>query len=181
MSSIPYKIKRSPRAKRVSISVHCDAGVVVTAPMRAREATIIRFVEEKMAWIVQTLHDVRAKQKPWQIPAGVAQTNYASCRARSRAFILSRVRHYAPHYGFACNRISVKDMRSRWGSCTGKKNLNFHYRLLFVPLYLADYVIVHELCHLKEMNHSKRFWNLVAQTIPDYRARRNALEGYSLQ
>jgi len=69
-------------------------------------------------------------------------------------------------------------MISRWGSCSNKKNLNFHYRLLFLPLELADYVVVHELCHLKEMNHTARFWALVAEQIPHYKVYRRQLAGY---
>ncbi len=73
------------------------------------------------------------------------------------------------HYGFVYNRVAIKDARSRWGSCSQKKNLNFNYRLVFLPPHLVDYIIVHELCHLKEFNHGPNFWVLVAETMPTYK------------
>ena len=84
------------------------------------------------------------------------------------------------HYGFSFGRVAIRDQRSRWGSCSKKGNLNFNYRLLFLPLPLVDLVIVHELCHLKEFNHSSAFWALVEQTIPDLALRRNALRHHAV-
>jgi predicted metal-dependent hydrolase len=72
-------------------------------------------------------------------------------------------------YGFPLNRITIRNTKSRWGSCSKKGNLNFNYRIVFLPPTLADYLVVHELCHLKEFNHSIRFWNLVAIIIPNHK------------
>jgi len=72
--------------------------------------------------------------------------------------------------------VKIRDQSSRWGSCSWKGNLNFSYKLVLLPEHLADYVVVHELCHLREMNHSPRFWALVSQTVPDYRAKRRELK-----
>ncbi|OGH64343.1 MAG: hypothetical protein A2821_02190 [Candidatus Magasanikbacteria bacterium RIFCSPHIGHO2_01_FULL_41_23] len=99
----------------------------------------------------------------------IGQTSYLACRARARQLVMMRLRIYKEAYQKSFVRVSIKDMRSRWGSCSSKKNLNFNYRVLFLPIELVDYIIVHELCHLEEMNHSKRFWRLVSQTIPKYR------------
>ena len=97
-------------------------------------------------------------------------------KERARAFIKARARHFAGLYGLRYNKISIRNQKTRWGSCSKKGNLNFHYKLALVPLDLADYVIAHEICHLAEFNHSKKFWNLVSQAIPDYRALRKALQ-----
>ncbi len=86
-----------------------------------------------------------------------------------------RIDVYNRHYGFDFNDIKIKRMKSRWGSCSTKKNLNFNYRLIELPERLIDYVIVHELCHLKEFNHSKKFWNLVALMMPDWKSLRKEL------
>lgn len=83
-------------------------------------------------------------------------------------FISSKIDYYNNIYGFDFNRISIRNQKTRWGSCSSKKNLNFNYRILFLPERMADYIIVHELFHLKEMNHSRKFWNLVAEVVPDY-------------
>jgi predicted metal-dependent hydrolase len=80
----------------------------------------------------------------------------------------NRLSHFNRYYGFSINRVTIKNQRSRWGSCSKKGNLNFNYRIALLPQPLADYVIVHELCHLGEFNHSKKFWQLVAKTIPDH-------------
>lgn len=87
-----------------------------------------------------------------------------------------RVDHYANLMGESYNKIYVKDVSSHWGSCSIRRNLNFNYRLAMIPVELADYVIIHELCHLKEMNHSSAFWNLVEKYLPDYREKRNRLK-----
>lgn len=104
--------------------------------------------------------------------------HYLVHKEAARALVHSRIEHFNAHYGFAYNRVAIRNQRRCWGSCTSLKNLNFSYRLLFLPREIADYVIVHELCHLAELNHSKRFWELVAQTMPEYRERRRALRQY---
>ena len=93
----------------------------------------------------------------------------------AREFRLARLHHFNQHYQFTWNRVAIRNPRRCWGSCTSLKNLNFSYKLLFLPPELADYIIVHELCHLKELNHGPAFWALVAEQVPDYRARRRAL------
>lgn len=101
----------------------------------------------------------------------ITQTSYEACKNRARKLVMERLKIYQPIVGVTFARVSIKDLRTRWGSCSSQQNLNFHYKLVFLPLELVDYVIVHELCHLLEMNHSHRFWVLVRQAIPDYRKR----------
>ncbi len=178
MFSIPYRIKRSVRAKRVKIFV-CVAGVIVTVPSRFPAYRIAAFVAEHAVWIQKTLARVMKQKEIWQTREAAKQENYHTCRSRAIEFIHERMSVYNTPYRFLWNRVSVKNMKSRWGSCSSKKNLSFHYRLLFLPMELADYVIVHELCHLREMNHSPQFWTLVGETIPTYRACRKRLRQYT--
>jgi len=91
-----------------------------------------------------------------------------------------RIGFYCAEYGFQYNAVRVKAMRSQWGSCSPKKNLNFNVKIMFLPDTLVDYVVVHELCHLKELNHGKRFWNLVERILPDYLEREKELKRYVL-
>lgn len=97
---------------------------------------------------------------------------------KNQALILvhDRLKYFNNFYNFKFNRVSIKNQKTRWGSCSKKGNLNFNYKIVLLPPKLADYIIVHELCHLKELNHSDRFWNLVAKTFPDYLKLRQELK-----
>lgn len=174
-----YTIKRHARSRRVTISIHGDGRVVVTAPRRIAESVIHAFVVQKETWIETTRQKQREKRK-YIIPSNTVQPSYDACKARAKQFLKLRVEEINTHYQFEYARISVKDLKSRWGSCSSKKNLNFHYKLLFLPLDLVDYVVVHELCHLKEMNHSEKFWTLVSEIVPDYKKKREEINKYLL-
>lgn len=100
---------------------------------------------------------------------------YLRYREEARALVHARIAHYVSLGEQAPKAVRIKNGKSRWGSCSARGNLNFHYKLALLPPRLADYVIVHELCHLRELNHSPRFWALVAAHIPDHRALRRAL------
>ena len=93
-------------------------------------------------------------------------------RRHARTVFAERLAACNSRYGFAYGRVAIKEQKSRWGSCSRQGNLNFNWRLLLAPLPVLDYVVVHELCHLKELNHSPRFWQLVALACPDYATHR---------
>jgi predicted metal-dependent hydrolase len=93
-------------------------------------------------------------------------------RAQARTVFAERIAHCNAVYGFTFGRVSIKEQKSRWGSCSRAGNLNFNWRLLLAPLPVLDYVVYHELAHLKELNHSPRFWRLVARACPDYETHR---------
>ncbi len=93
----------------------------------------------------------------------------------ARKLVIERLEHYNRIYGFTYHRIAIRNQSTRWGSCSKKGNLNFNYRIALLPLDVADYIIVHELCHLGEFNHSSRFWSLVSKTLPDYQLLRQRL------
>jgi predicted metal-dependent hydrolase len=97
---------------------------------------------------------------------------------KQKAILLAeeRICHFNKHYKFAIGKIRIKNQKSRWGSCSSKGNLNFNYKVVLLPEHLSDYIIVHELCHIGEFNHSRNFWNLVEQTIPDYMGARRELK-----
>lgn len=96
-------------------------------------------------------------------------------RENARAVVHDRVRHFNQHYNLPVGRITIRNQKSRWGSCSKKGNLNFNYKLAFLPAELRDYIIVHEICHVKEFNHGRGFWELVGQTVPEYKALRKRL------
>ena len=104
---------------------------------------------------------------------------YLKHKEAARVLVHERITYFNNLYQFEYGRVAIRDQRSRWGSCSRKGNLNFNYRIALLPPQLADYIVVHELCHLREFNHSKHFWNLVARAVPDYAAKRKALHAYS--
>jgi predicted metal-dependent hydrolase len=87
----------------------------------------------------------------------------------------ARLTHWNQFYGHSFGRVAIRNQRSRWGSCSSKRNLNFNYRIVFLPEHLVDYIIVHELCHLEHFNHSKNFWDAMARTMPDFHIRKQEL------
>jgi len=97
--------------------------------------------------------------------------HYLQHKENARELILTRLHYYNQHYGLEWKRVAIRNQRSCWGSCTSLKNLNFSYKMLFLPDELVDYIIVHELCHLIELNHGRDFWALVEVQIPDYKDR----------
>jgi hypothetical protein len=101
---------------------------------------------------------------------------YLEHKEFARRLVLSRLAFFNEHYQLQFNRVAIRDTRRNWGSCSSKQNLNFNYRIIFLPPELADYLIVHELCHLAEMNHGHQFWRLVSQTLPDWRVSRRLLK-----
>ncbi|PJC55877.1 hypothetical protein CO026_03305 [Candidatus Kaiserbacteria bacterium CG_4_9_14_0_2_um_filter_41_32] len=100
---------------------------------------------------------------------------YLDNKETARALIHERLIHFNQYYNFSYNRVAIRNQRRCWGSCSSKGNLNFSYKLLFLPADLRDYVILHELCHLRELNHSRRFWDTMAEVMPDYKERSVAL------
>lgn len=107
--------------------------------------------------------------------AGKPSKHYQDHKEQARAFVRSRVAQLSLAHGFSYKRIAIRNTRRSWGSCSELGNLNFNYKIIFLPHELAEYIIVHELCHLRELNHSQTFWAHVASILPDYRERRRAL------
>ena len=160
-SEIPYRLIRSDR-KSIGIQITAD-GVVVRAPKGLSAAEIDRFVQSKRSWIEGHLSKIPAPQPKF------TQTEIEALAQKALTVIPDRVRHFAPIVGVTYGNITIRNQRSRWGSCSGKGNLNFNCLLMLTPGHVIDYVVVHELCHRLEMNHSPRFWAQVERVLPSYR------------
>ena len=165
MEKISYRLIRSAR-KTIAIQIEPNGEVTVRAPRRMSQAAIEQFVAGKSSWI--------EKHRPKQsevLPKFTDEEIRALAR-QAKAVIPERVAHYADLVGVTYGSITIRSQRTRWGSCSGKGNLNFNCLLMLAPAGVVDYVVVHELCHRKEMNHSARFWAQVEGILPDYRQSR---------
>jgi predicted metal-dependent hydrolase len=161
---LPYTFRRSARAKRVRLSVLGDGSVVLTAPAQLPEQMARRFLMQKKLWLLEKI--AYFKTYGSTLPRG--KRAFRTYRDKAEALVAERLAYFNGMYGYKYARVSVRDQTSRWGSCSKRGNLSFNYRLALLPPKLADYVIVHELCHLAEFNHSKKFWALVSKTMPQY-------------
>ncbi|OGY32325.1 MAG: hypothetical protein A3C02_04255 [Candidatus Andersenbacteria bacterium RIFCSPHIGHO2_02_FULL_45_11] len=168
-----YTHKVSKRSRGVRLAVHGDGTVVVTAPRWIGKRMVQRFVVEKSDWILDKLR--RVSTRPKKILDTRSRSEYLEHKERARILVARRLEYFNAQYGFAYKRISIRNQKTRWGSCSKQGNLSFHYKIAFLPENLADYIVVHELCHLKEMNHSKQFWDLVARALPDHKERRKQI------
>lgn len=146
---------------------------MVTKPRRVPLWAVRRFVTAKQGWIATA----RARRQTSPIPEVLERSHehYLAHREAARALLTERADHWAARLGCRYRRLSVRRVASRWGSCSHGGNLSFNYKLLFLPERLVDYVVVHELCHLRELNHSPRFWALVGEALPDYERLRTEL------
>src|SRR4030042_6247615 len=172
---VPYVLRRSKRAKRMRLVIYCDGSFVVTAPERLDFARIEDFIIEKAEWVLKKLRIMKRNGRS-PVFARFSKREYEKLKEKACRLAEKKVREYNEIYGFKYEKIRIRNQKSRWGSCSKRGNLNYNYKIPLMPEDLADYVIVHELCHLKEFNHSKNFWSLVARALPDYRERRNKIK-----
>jgi predicted metal-dependent hydrolase len=172
-----YTLKHSARARRLRITVRCDASVIVTVPHFFSQIKVEKFLVEKADWIMRKMAYFKKISRNGIVIAkrgGVME--YRRLKHQARALIKEKLAEINKVYNFSFNRVSIKNHKSRWGSCSKKGNLNFNYKIIHLPVELVEYVVAHELCHLKELNHSNRFWALVAKAVPDYKACRRKLK-----
>ncbi len=169
-----YEVIRSDR-RTTALQIK-DGKLIVRAPFRASDAQIERFVENNRRWIETHLEKAAARAKAAEAVPKLTPDEIAGLAKKAAATIPQRVAYYAARVGVTYGRITIRKQRSRWGSCSAKGNLNFNCLLMLAPPEVLDSVIVHELCHRKEMNHSARFYAEVRRVLPDYDARNKWLK-----
>jgi len=180
--NIPYTIQKNKRAKRVYLTVHRDGSVVITSPYRIGQSVIDSFIDEKKAWIIKKIKffkDINNKLENKFI-GKYSYSNYLKHKDTALVKIKERVEFYNKIYGYTLNKVCVRNQKTRWGSCSSRGTLSLNYKLIFLPSNIMDYIIVHEICHLKEMNHSGKFWLLVEKTFPNHKKIKVDLRKYSL-
>jgi predicted metal-dependent hydrolase len=163
----------------MTLTVYHDARCVVTIPRRFDPAHIEPFVLKKAGWISDQIRYFQANQHLFI--ERDTKKEYAEYKNQAYGLVIERLGYFNAFYGLRFAKVAIKNQKTRWGSCSKKGNLNFNYRIAKLSPELVDYLIVHELCHLKEMNHGRKFWSLVAQTIPNWRILRRELKKKDLR
>ena len=159
--------------KTLAVQIRADGTVIARAPLRMPKDRILYFLSEKASWIHMQQGKMQEREKMRQqarIHLDAAQEK--ELRERAKSVLAQRTAYFARQVGVTYGRITVRDQKTRWGSCSQTGNLNFNFRLILAPSEVMDYVVVHELCHRRQMNHSAQFWQEVAQVLPDYRKRK---------
>ncbi|MGI6527552.1 MAG: M48 family metallopeptidase [Caldicoprobacterales bacterium] len=176
---VSIEIIRSGR-KTIAMEITRDLRVLVRAPFCVPDSDIERFIKDKASWLDKHLELAKKKIKmiEQQEKAAAKLTTEEIQQLADKALkvIPERAAYYAPVVGVKYGKISIRNQKTRWGSCSSKGNLNFNCLLMLTPPDVIDYVVVHELCHLKEPNHSARFWSEVARVLPDYNSSKEWLK-----
>jgi len=168
-----YELIRSNR-KTIALQIKGDGRIIVRAPLRMAAKDIQRFVDSKAAWIEKHLAVIQQRQQSAAFVFTLEQLHQLADAAKQD--IPQRVVRFAALVGVTYGCITIRAQKSRWGSCSGKGNLNFNCLLMLCPEDVRDYVVVHELCHRKELNHSPRFWAEVERAMPGYMVQRKWLK-----
>ena len=168
---------RSSR-KTLAIEVRPDGTIRIRAPRFCTDAEIRKFVRKNLAWIAGKLELAEQRKQKRNTPEGrpFSEQELRDLAERAVCELPLRVREFAMQMGVTYGRITIRSQRTRWGSCSSKGNLNFNCLLMLTPPEVQDYVLVHELAHRMEMNHSPEFWRIVESVMPDYKIRKQWLK-----
>ena len=170
---IIYTLRKNRRSKCMRLSVSADASVKMSVPMRVSGQMADAFLRAKAAWVFSRLENF--KNNSSVLPLATRE-DYLKYKELAREIVAKKLQHFNAEYGYQWKKISIRNTKTRWGSCSSSGNLNFSYRIIYLPEHLCDYIIVHELCHLGQFNHSAKFWDLVTRTVPDYKKRRREIK-----
>lgn len=167
-----YQLIRSAR-KTIAIEVKKDGSVIVRAPRKCARGVIEGILREKQGWIFRKQQELAEKSR--ELPV-LEKADEQRARLQARHVLTEKTNMYASLMQVDYGKITIRDQKTRWGSCSSKGNLNFNWRLILAPEAVLDYVVVHELAHRLQMNHSPAFWKIVERILPDYQMQRRWLK-----
>ncbi len=175
ITQLEYKLTYSDR-KSLSLTVS-DGGIIqVRAPYGLPRTFIEKFVREKQGWIRKQMEDVQEGME--KIGPPLTMPERGQYLSQAKEYFPERVAYYAQLLQVDVGRITIREQKTRWGSCSSKGNLNFNWRLMLAPEEIRDYVVLHEIAHRKELNHSPAFWKIVESVMPDYEDRKQWLKDH---
>ena len=176
------RLIRSGR-KTMALEINKNLEILVRAPWLMPEYQVLSFLRDRSDWLedkllVQKKRRIEQERLRTVTPAPLTKADIQNLAEQARQVLPERTSFFARLLGVTYGRITIRNQKTRWGSCSAKGNLNYNCLLMLTPPEIQDYVVVHELCHRLEMNHSPRFWNHVANILPDYKERRAWLKKY---
>jgi len=176
------KVVKSNR-RTFSLKIKRDGTVIVRSPLYASEKQIQQFVREHERWLIKHLAENEKMRSELSALPPLGDDEIKALKLRAKQYIPARVEYWAKIIGVEYSSVTIRMQRTRWGSCSSKGNLNFNCLLMLTDTDIINYIVIHELCHIKELNHSKRFWALVESAMPNYKsiqARLKSVEGQIL-
>lgn len=175
-------LNRRAGSRYISLRVTPQGGIVVTLPFLAGWQAGLAFFESKREWVRRTLERQSQRQDAYAAtdPPEVTPAYIEALRAEAKRTLPPRLAELAARHGFVYNKVFIKHNRSNWGSCSTRGNINLNLNIVRLPEHLRDYILLHELVHLREMNHGPRFHALLEEVCPDHRALQREMKGWRL-
>lgn len=177
MKKTEYTLRRKKFIKKIRLVIKRTGEIIITAPYLLPVKYIDDFFVQQKDWIEGKQEVFKLMPEP-NIKS--KKGDYKKYKEEARILVHKKIIEINSFYHFKFNKIFIKNQKTRWGSCSNRKNLNFNYKIILLPNELLEYIITHELCHLQEMNHGKEFWNLVAQRDPEYKKHHKKLQTFKL-
>ena len=165
----------------MTLEVRRDGNVIVRAPLRTGLPRIKKFVNQKQEWVLGCLERTKEYREQKPLSADLSESKRNVYIRKAKETITKRASYFARLMGVSYRNITIREQKTRWGSCSSEGNLNFNCRLLFVPDRIVDYVVIHELAHRRFMNHSKAFWKEVEKYMPDYKEQKKLLSRFAIK
>ena len=156
--------RKSLSSRSISIRVHPLKGVSVSVPYIVPYAVAIHFFEARREWILETMVKQKEKYKDVKV---ASPSEVEAMRRQAKAQLPGRLAELAARYGFTYNRVAIKHNATNWGSCSSKGNINLNLNIVRLPKVLQDYVLLHELCHLRHQDHGHAFHLLLEHVLTD--------------
>ncbi len=170
-------LRHSSRAKRLSVTIKPFEGVQVTIPKGMTELQARRFLFRKINWIRRTKQEIHQFEQEFK--TGIEKLQPVELK-NAKQQLIARLKSLGNEHGFIFNKVTIRNQKTRWGSCSSRNNINLNVNLVRLPQELIDYVLLHELTHTKIKNHSKTFWDELDKYIEDAKQLRNRLKNYPL-
>ena len=174
---LKVQVVRSGR-KTIGLEVKQTGNIYARIPYSLSDPKLVHFVKEHEEWIFKKYGETRNTDSGEKVPAPPVTSLTAADKKNIVEKIAERVEYYCRIMNVQVGKVTIRNQKTRWGSCSSKGNVNFNYLLYYLPEELLDYVVVHELAHRRYMNHSQRFWEEVGKYCPDYRNCRKKLKEY---